>query len=110
MKANSVFFHSEDDYKVIGYIRTTQGRLLLVYTTYYWGNGRATNRLVVLTDGLTYLGNYGKLDIEPDKVEGSTLSFKTAEGPTTFTTVDFSKGPPKKIYLEGEFYDFDVPK
>lgn len=96
----------------LGEVRTTRGtRFKFLCSTWIWGHGmRATNRILIYTDGNVYVGQYQANTVNdlPVGLRNGSLLFRhrlDAHCTTSEETVDLTHGLPERFVLRcsGEF-------
>lgn len=82
----------------------------LVYTVWMWDHGvRETDRLIFFSRNWRYLGNYGEIYYPPERICGNVLYW--SYDPKIGNKIVLGKnGPPAKVVLNGEIYEFDNSK
>ena len=107
VKANPTYFHSNDKFIYIGWARNAAQSYYIIYSTYIWGNSRATHLLSILNSKWEYMGNYSGVDVVPKMKQWSRIEFETGEDPKLGTGFDLANGPPPSVYIDGELYAFE---
>ena len=106
-KINRDYWPSTDTDKeslVLQYIGSA-GKYKIYRTSLIWGESlRTTTRLIVFKDN-KYLGHYYGIDSSDMYIDGNKLIFNDYEKEYG-NSIDFSKGVPKKVYLDGETMGF----
>ena len=100
---NSDYFHINDEFTILGNMELNGKNIILANNVHYWGAStqRATWRfLLFLTDG-TFLGMYYGItyDTNEIRIEGQRIYFPFE--PEIGNVIDFSKGIPKEIWIDG---------
>lgn len=112
--------HNRTEITYFGKLKPKDGRVFkILVSRWYWGlSARATSRIVVFNDKNQYLGNYYvtmTYDL-PIKIERNSLVFENKNkkdcDQDILTRISFSKGLPKKFFLEcknkmGDIYTFE---
>ena len=106
-KINRDYWPSTDTDKeslVLQYIGSA-GKYKIYRTSLIWGESlRTTTRLIVFK-GNKYQGHYYGIDSTDMYIDGNKLIFNDYEKEYG-NSIDFSKGVPKKVYLDGETMGF----
>lgn len=94
----------------LGRIQVDKKKFYVVYTQYWFNHDtREIDSLVFFSEDWHYLGNYGEVYHPPVMICGSTLYW--AYKPYLGNKVSVgANGPPRKIVLNGESYEFDDRK
>lgn len=96
-------FHDEEFH----YIGRLENGLEIAQLTTVWGQAcRATNRLLIFHKN-QFIGNYGGIPDTP-KISVNKLIYDYAK--KLGSEIDFQKGIPKEVYLDGEFFTFATAK
>jgi len=97
---DSDYFHINDEFIILGNIELNGKKIILANNVCIWGEAkRATWRfLLFLTDG-TFLGMYYGIAFDEIRIEGQRVYFPFE--PEDGNIIDFSKGIPDKIRLDG---------
>jgi len=107
---------TETHIKYLGKVKTSAGRVLKIMNScWFWGlSHRATSRILIYNDKNQYLGNYYLTMINdlPYKLDKGRLFFSN-EGnkdcdKKIITSIDFSKGIPKTIFLKCDSHRGDI--
>ena len=110
---------TETHIKYLGKVTTSAGRVLKIMNScWFWGlSQRATSRILIYNDKNQFLGNYYLTMTSdlPYKLDKGKLLFsnigKEGCNKKIITSIDFSKGIPKTIFLKcdssrGDIYTF----
>ena len=106
-KINPSFWPSintDSESLVLQYIGSTD-KYKIYQSLFIWGESiRVTPRLIVFKDD-KYLGHYSEINSSDMFIDGDKLVFNDFEEEYGYI-IDFSKGVPKKVYIDGETVGF----
>lgn len=94
----------------LGKVHVGKNKFYIAYTQYSFNRDtREIDRLVFFSEDWHYLGDYGEIYYPPVMICGSTLYW--AYKPYLGNKVSVgANGPPRKVVLNGESYEFDGSK
>jgi len=105
---DSDYFHINDEFTILGNMEVNGKNIILANNVCIWGEaGRATWRfLLFLADG-TFLGMYYGITYDTNKIriEGQRIYFPFE--PEDGNVIDFSKGIPKEIWIDGHVISYE---
>lgn len=107
IKYDSSYFHTDDDFTILGSIIINGQKIIFAYNVYVWGSSlRATCRLLLFKEGGVFIGMYSGINEDPEMIKPESKKILFSLSPKYGNVIDFSNGIPRSIWINGEVHEY----
>ena len=103
------YFGTDNKFVILGYILVDRKNVVFAYNVTFFGPtwGRAIGRLILFNEEGLLLGMYSGVNVTPGSIMPGRKIIRFFAEPERGNVIDFSKGIPRSIWIDGEVYAYE---